>query len=195
MPASFPSITGRSRDARFRRRCASWRWQSPRGDMWSGWERAAGAKCWLLEPLMSICPPPRRFKGDEVKHETLLFASNTRDHRTNMVQGQVLEDLVPDVRRNGVGRAPRKETLCISLRAHGRKVQNHITTARWERYMGEQYQQSKQSHSRLSTPSQRFVQYRGQQSSQPRHSLSAHNSSYITATLIRRITRAFDTWM
>ena len=66
MPASFPSITGRSRDARFRRRCASWRWQSPRGDMWSGWERAAGAKCWLLEPLMSICPPPRRFKGNEV---------------------------------------------------------------------------------------------------------------------------------
>ena len=66
MPASFPSITGRSRDARFRRRCASWRWQSPRGDMWSGWERAAGAKCWLLEPLMSICPPLRRFKGNEV---------------------------------------------------------------------------------------------------------------------------------
>ena len=45
---------------------------------------------------------------NETKH---YYASNTRDHRTNMVQGQVLEDLVPDVRRNGVGRAPRKETL------------------------------------------------------------------------------------
>ena len=35
----------------------------------------------------------------------------------------------------------------------------------------------------------------GQQLSQPRHSLSTHNSSYFTATLIRRITRAFDTWV
>ena len=80
--------------------------------------------------------------------------------------------------------------LCISLRAHGRKVQNHITTARWERYMGEQYQQSKQSHSRLSTPSQRFVQYRGQQSSQPRHSLSAQTSFRLNL----RSPKAFRTW-
>ena len=51
--------------------------------VWSGWERAAGAKCWLLEPLMPICPPPRQFKGNEVyMHNS--SGGSTRAHHSSI---------------------------------------------------------------------------------------------------------------
>ena len=48
---------------------------------------------------------------NETKH---YYASNAPNIEINMVQGQVLEDRVPgvlSVRGNGIGRAPRRETL------------------------------------------------------------------------------------
>ena len=101
----------------------------------------------FLEILMPLSPGPRSGRPQikrgganalvnwigreslaaETETETLL-ASNAPNIEINMVQGQVLEDRVPGVRGNGIGRAPRRETL-YSLRAHGRKVQNHIITA------------------------------------------------------------------